>query len=217
MTKETPTGSDFLQKHQRDSKHCSWGLGTLEIRNLCTSTLVEPRPQPQEGGQLSKWMVLQPTLKSRDDTSTLFVLTNDIHQKVLMLKGQNCAFSGHLKSCFIEDNVIPTDSVNVYWVRNQLQTNVFSPWLCAFSSSEDNVSPWTSVLDDRLVCDSPALLSLQRLEETGPERGETSWYPWPCPQAPQTGALPQPTPHHDPGQMRITTIGQRDGPWAMLG
>lgn len=66
---------------------------------------------------------------------------------------------------------------------------------------EDNVSPWTSVLDDRLVCDSPALLSLQRLEETGPERGETSWYPWPCPQAPQTGALPQPTPHHDPGQM----------------
>lgn len=55
--------------------------------------------------------------------------------------------------------------------------------------------------DDRLVCDSPTLLSLQRLEETGPERGETSGYPWPCPQAPQTGALPQPTPHRDPGQM----------------
>lgn len=49
----------------------------------------------------------------RDDTSMLHVSTNDIHQKVL-LKGQKRAFSGHLKSRFIEDNVIPTDSANVY-------------------------------------------------------------------------------------------------------
>lgn len=53
-TEETPAGSDFLQKHQRDSKHCHWGLRTLEIRSLCTSTLVEPRSQPQKGGQPSK-------------------------------------------------------------------------------------------------------------------------------------------------------------------
>lgn len=62
-TEETPAGSDFLQKHQRDSKHCHWGLRTLEIRSLCTSTLVEPRSQPQKGGQPSKWMSLQLTLE----------------------------------------------------------------------------------------------------------------------------------------------------------
>lgn len=49
----------------------------------------------------------------RDEISMLHVSTNDIHQK-LLLQGQKRAFSGHLKSCFIEDNVIPTGSANVY-------------------------------------------------------------------------------------------------------
>ena len=76
---------------------------------------------------------------------------------------------------------------------------VSSPRLCAFPSSEENALPWTSVM--AVLCDSPTLLSLQRLEEMGPERGETSGYPWPCPQAPQIGALPQPTHHRGPGKM----------------
>lgn len=153
----------------------------------------------------------------RDEISTLHVLTNDIHQK-LLLQGQKRAFSGHLKSRFTEDNVIPTGSANVYSERKRLPTNVFSPWLCAFPSSGKDVSPWTSVTTILRVIPQPCApckgWKRRALRGEKPQGIHDH-----VPGLPRLGLFPSSLPTMDLGRcyLRIATVGQRDGPWAMLG
>lgn len=115
-TEETPAGSDFSAEAPEDSKHCHWGLRTLEIRSLCTSTLVEPRHNPRrEDSPANEW-AFSWRLESGEMKSALHGRRTTFARKLLLSKAKTCLFRSS-ETRFIEDNVIPTGSANVYWER----------------------------------------------------------------------------------------------------